>query len=309
MVVAVVAACGLDTSGLFDGPADAGGDAVGVTTLPLQDATLPEAAAPPTDAQGPDDATTPGDSPSDDAGASDASDASAPDACPAPQPDASIATITKMAPPPMIDGKLSDWGCTSWTELDDKNAAYVLENGQKIHGEYAVRWDPMNIYVAAHIVVPTLQGTNATAPYDNDAIEIYLTGDNPPTGDYDNQSHQYVVDWHDTIVDYNPNQSSTPNPPHVTAKTLVVPDGWQIEAAIGWQALLASGPGFASGNKIAVDVAFDDGDGTTLKTQLMAMVAQHSITCGCQSCCCGEVSPDPDMPNCDTLCFGVVTLQ
>jgi hypothetical protein len=301
--------CGLDRSGLEAPGRDAGGVDGAATTTPV-DATVPEASTT-MDASSPEAASSDDATSTNDTGAADASDGAADAACPSPDPDASVTVVTKITPAPTIDGNLSDWGCIGWTALNDKNAAYVLENGQKISGTYAVRWDPMNIYVAAHIVVPTLMGTNATEPYVNDAIELYLTGDNPPTGDYDMQSHQYVVDWHDTIVDYDYglNPSSKTNPPHVNAKTLVVSDGWQIEAAVGWQALLmGGGPGFASGNTIALDIAFDDGDGTTLKTQLMAMIAPHSSACGCTNCCCGG-GPNPDMPNCDTLCFGSVTLQ
>jgi hypothetical protein len=109
-------------------------------------------------------------------------------------------------------------------------------------------------------------------------------------------------------VSQNPTGPATTNPPHLTSQVKTMSTGWQVEAAIAWPALV-KGPAPSSGAVVGFDVAFDDGDGTTLKTQLLAMVAPHSLSCGCQSCCCGEVSPDPDMPNCDTLCFGEVTLH
>jgi hypothetical protein len=308
--LALVSGCGLEISGLG---AAADGDA-GTTKPPPPDATVPattggdasslpdDAGASSADAPTTNDATT-----TTDAG-TDAADA----ACPPPSTDASLSIATQIAPPPVIDGNLTDWGCGPWIDLNDTNAATVLQNGQTISGQYAVRWDPMNVYVAAHIVVPTLMGTNAADPYENDAIEIYITGDSAPTGDYDRSSHQYVVDWHDDVVDYGPleyppNQADT-SPKNFTSQVKVVPGGWQVEAAIGWQALV-NGKAPTAGATIAFDVAFDDGNGTALLTQLMAIVAPHSISCGCQSCCCGEVSPDPDAPNCDTLCFGSLTLQ
>jgi hypothetical protein len=57
---------------------------------------------------------------------------------------------------------------------------------------------------------------------------------------------------------------------------------------------------------IGFDVQFDDGDGTILKTLVLAMIAPHSSTCGCASCCCGQAA---DLPDCDTLCFEGVTLE
>ncbi len=145
---------------------------------------------------------------------------------------------------------------------------------QIISGQYAVRWDATNLYVAAHIVVPMLQGDNATTPYENDAIEFYLSGDTPITGDYDKQSHQYIVDWHNLVVDYGPTNyppsMAATNPPNFTSQVKVVTGGWQIEAAIAWTALV-DGKAPTAGAKIALDVAFDDGDGTTLNTQILAI--------------------------------------
>ena len=177
--------------------------------------------------------------------------------------------------------------------------------GQTLSGQYAVRWDATNLYVAAHIVVPTLEGDNTTSPYDNDAIELYASGDAPRTGDYDTHAHQYIVDWHNLAVDYGSNRKATPNPPNFASQVRIVADGWQIEAAIGWQALVTASPPPAA-TSIGLDIQFDDGDGTSIKKAVLAMIAPHPSACGCAACCCGQAL---DLPDCDTLCFGGVTLE
>jgi hypothetical protein len=312
----LLAGCALATSGLLAPTAGDPGGADASTPAPsTTDATTGSVPPPGTDGS----ITGDGGTPSDDAPATSSADASAEDAtsttdaaCPAAAQDAAVSVVTSIAPPPKIDGDLSDWGCGPWTTLDTANAAYTLQNGQALAGVFAVRWDSAALYFAAHIVVATLQGSDGTNPYNNDAVEIYVSGDSPLTGDYDATSHQYIIDWHNLAVDYGslhypPNQPST-SPKSFTSQTKQVADGWQIEAAIAWPALV-KGKAPTSGAKLALDVAFDDGDGTELKSQLVETLATHSLTCGCQSCCCGEVSPSPDMPNCDTLCFAGVTLQ
>ncbi len=304
----LLAGCGLAQNGLLEIGADGGGtDSSSKTDAP--DATVAEA-GPPADASLPGDANVPDGSVTPDDAASIADAGPADSACPSPSNDAAVSVITSIAAPPTIDGNLTDWGCGPWIELNDSNAAYTRVDGQTISGEFAVRWDANNVYVGAHIVVPTLQGTNTTEPYVNDAFEIYLSGDSPLTGDYDKLSHQYIVDWHNLVVDYGPSNygsmEAVTSPPSFTSAVMVVSGGWQVEAAIGWSALEDNSKAPGTGASIGVDVELDDGDGVTLNTQVLAILAAHSSTCGCKTCCCGEAT---DYPNCDTLCFGGATLQ
>jgi hypothetical protein len=303
---ALLAGCGLARTGLLAGGGPSG---------------APDAATPPPPPIGPGDASSlVGDDaglPGDDAGSAsdavvvtvvDASDA-AEDSCPPPSSDAAVSVVTATSTAPTIDGDLSDWGCGPWTLLSQENAAYARQSGQDVSAQFALRWDSAGLYFGAHVVVPTVRGDDPANPYNNDAVEIYLSGDSPLTGDYDPASHQFIVDWKNLAVDYGPLYyppgKPAPNPPQFQWKAKTVADGWQVEVAISWPALL-SGKAPASGGSIGFDLQLDDGDGTALDTQVLAGLAPHAAACGCKACCCGK---SPDFPNCDTLTFGRVTLE
>ena len=307
----VLAGCGLARSGLLAG-SDVPGDNpdASTTSPPPPDATTsgigPGAdASPGADAGAPSD-----DAPSapDVATSLDAGDASEA-ACPPPSSDAAVSVATAAATAPTIDGDLSDWGCGPWTELSQANAAYARQSGQDVSAQFALRWDAAGLYVAAHVVVPTVHGSDPVNPYNNDAVEIYVSGDAPLTGDYDPTSHQFIVDWKNLAVDYGsvhyPPSQPTPNPPQFKWMAKTVADGWQVEIAIAWPAL-GKGKAPTSGGSVGFDLQLDDGDGTALDTQVIAELAPHAAACGCKACCCGQT---PDFPNCDTLTFATVALQ
>ena len=307
----LVAGCGLAVSGLLDPNDPAAGGPDGSTPYPgLLDATG-AVTTPGSDGgtAGPEDAGAPEDDAPSSADASvpdDAADASEGGACPSPSADAAVSLVAPIAPAPTIDGDLTDWGCGPWTALTQTNAAYAMQNGQSVSAQFAVRWDAANFYFAAHVAVPLVRGDDGTNPYNNDAVEIYLSAP-PVNGDYDATTHQYIVDWKNLAVDYGPVHSPpnrpAPSPPHFTSQTKKVADGWQVEVAIGWPAVMKKP---ASGAAVAFDVQLDDGDGTALDTRVIETLAPHSAACGCKSCCCGQAN---DFPNCDTLTFVTVTLE
>ena len=310
-----IAGCGLATSGLFDSAA----------TVPTPDGS-PVVVTPVVDSSGP----TPieaggsnGDA-GDDAGATNSGDAgddapstSGEDAACSDTNDAgAIATVVEWSgAPPKINGDLSEWPCEGRIDLTDANAAYVKDSAHPFGARIEARWDKQNVYVAMHILDSNLDGgagDDLVNPYNNDSVEVYVSGDATLDGDYDAETHQYITDWKGLIVDYGPSHSGVlPDTTHAhfTAATMIVSDGWTYEAAIGWQTLYAAGGpnSFASGTGLALDFEVNDGDGTSQVAALILSMAPAQVTCTCtQACCCGQT---PDVPYCDSARIGRVTLQ
>ena len=131
--------------------------------------------------------------------------------------------------PIVIDGDLSDWGCPKFASLTPSNAAKVLPRTSgatvTVTGEFAIRWDATSLYFAVRVTDGNVGGNNATDPYLNDAVEIYLAGDTTLTGDYTNIDHQYVVDYKNLRTDYGPKpiatQHFTTNPRELTSAVSV----------------------------------------------------------------------------------------
>jgi hypothetical protein len=307
--IMTLAGCGLATSGLFaDVPLAANTADAGSSGL------KPDASAPALDASGgspfdagsidANDAST-----ADGGGGGDDDDGGDADACSGTTDVTSLGSIAESDAPPVIDGDLRDWPCSGWLTITPSNAGFVRTGGDPLAAEIATRWDQGNLYVAVHVIDPSVAGNNATDLYTNDSVELYLTGDPAPTGDYDSVSHQYVTDWTGRIVDYGPSHDNKPGdrqPAHFTAATRPMPDGWALEAQIGAPAVVAGA--FVSGANIGFDVEINDGDGTNQRGSLIAALSPVPAACTCkqQQCCCGH---PVDLPYCDSARIARSTLH
>ncbi len=314
MVVAI-AGCGLATSGLFDPsstvPSLDGSSAIVTPTFDANGPPTTNDAGPPQSDSGDDAGSpiTPQDAASD-GPPSTGSDASCVDT----QDAATIATITSWpAPPaPKIDGVLSEWPCDGRIDFSATNAAYTKPSTHSLSATVQARWDKQNVYLAVHVIDSTVGGNDAVDPYNNDSVEVYVSGDSSLNGDYDVTTHQYITDWKGLVVDYGPSHAGDnpdTKPAHFVAASVTVSDGWTFEASIGWQALYgAGGAVFASGTSLALDLEINDGDGTSQIAALVLTLAPAQPTCTCvqNQCCCGATN---DLPSCDSARIGRVTLE
>lgn len=88
-----------------------------------------------------------------------------------------LAMAQYTATPPTIDGDLSEYNLAYGSEL------LVAGSGPNNNTvSWGALWDGDNLYFAAHVVDAVVEGTNN--PWDNDAIEIYIDGDNSKDGTY-----------------------------------------------------------------------------------------------------------------------------
>jgi hypothetical protein len=248
---------------------------------------------------------------SDDAGHSDAS------SCPT----AAGTVLAPQAPGPItIDGDLGDWGSPAFTTLSASDAALIsgpsgtctaanaisqclVPAGETI--DFALLRDASNLYVGVRVTVPGVGGTNTTAPYDDDAVEIYLRGDPVATGDYTAVDQQYIIDWQNLVTSYGPPSTGNgqTNPPGVTSAVKVAPGngGYVLEVQI---ALSEIGGALAPGQTRGFDLSVDHGQGTAAtRSFLVWWMAAHAppqcTTAKCMDCTSGQ-------PYCDTLDFGLV---
>ncbi len=91
--------------------------------------------------------------------------------------------------PPVIDGDLSEFDLAYGSDI---LAAGDGPNNNTV--TWGVLWDADNLYIAAHVVDAVVEGTNN--PWDNDAIEMYIDGDNSKDGTYSAESFdtQLILD-------------------------------------------------------------------------------------------------------------------
>lgn len=137
--------------------------------------------------------------------------------------------------PPTIDGDLSEYDLAYDSDI---LAAGDGPNNNTV--TWGTMWDADNLYIAVHVVDAVVEGTNN--PWDNDAIEMYIDGDNTKDGTYSAASFdtQLIMDalneselWAKADgVEITDEESVW----------LLTSDGYSIEIRLGWAQL-----GFAPG--------------------------------------------------------------
>jgi hypothetical protein len=298
-----VAACGLNFDRYDPGAATAGGPDAST------DSFVAEAAA--------GDAVTQDVAPGDAAASDSAQQSSDASPCTA----AAGTVVAPEAPGPItIDGDLGDWGSPAFTVLAAGDAVLItgpsgtctaanatskclVPAGETT--DFALLRDATSLYVGVRVTVPGVGGTNTTAPYDNDAVEIYLRGDPVATGDYTAVDQQYIIDWQNLVIGYGPPSSGSgqTNPPGVTSAVKVAQGngGYVVEVKI---ALGEIGGSLSPGQTLGFDLGVDHGQGTAATRSFLAWwmsahAAPQCTTAKCTGC-------NPDQPYCDTLDFGLV---
>jgi hypothetical protein len=305
---AVAVGCGLDANGL----AEAG-----------------DASAPPRDAMG----TDPGEDnvgQGQDAGLDAIGNAppdASPDACPSrPAGDAGVVVATPAAAI-TIDGVLDDWVCPEMRTLEVGNAGLtaVRQYSQivppdagtfPIRADYAIAWDPSYLYFAVVVHDAQLDGTS-TKPYENDAVEIYLSTDPTVTGAYTHLDHQYVVDYQNNAIDYGPNTENraplVPNPASLVSKTTSGSGVWTLEARVDPSNVLGLQAIQAADQNVRLELQIDDNAGTgggggpqaniLIWHRNTGPAGDCSALEGSGTCCAGQSFPN-DAPACDNTWFG-----
>ena len=137
--------------------------------------------------------------------------------------------------PPVIDGDLSEFDLAYGSEILAAGEGPINNTVT-----WGTMWDANNLYIAAHVVDAVVEGSGN--PWDNDAIEMYVDGDNSKDGTYSAESFdtQLIMD----AVGLDSLWSKADGVPITdeTSKWLATSDGYSVEIRLGWEQL-----GFAPG--------------------------------------------------------------
>ena len=150
--------------------------------------------------------------------------------------------------PPQIDGDLSEYNLAYGSDImavgDGPNNNTVT---------WGTLWDANNLYIGVHVVDAVVEGTGN--PWDNDAIEMYIDGDNSKDGTYSAESFdtQLIMD----ALDLDTLWAKADGVP-ITDETSVwkaTSDGYSIELRLGWSQL-----GFAPGKGRTIGWSLSNND-------------------------------------------------
>jgi len=158
--------------------------------------------------------------------------------------------------PPAITGAID----TNWAKAPTTAITNVV-NGTT-QPDYSARWRAMydnnNLYVLVEVKDAILKAPPyAPDDWDDDAVEIYLDGNNTKTTSYNTTDHQFGFDWGVAATTSNM-YGSTP----ATGIVYTIPSvsgGYNLAASIPWSTIGTTSP--ANGKKIGFDININDNDG------------------------------------------------
>ena len=141
-----------------------------------------------------------------------------------------VAMSTYTPDPPVIDGNLSEYTLAYGSEILASGTGSINNTVT-----WGTLWDADNLYIAAHVVDAVVEGTGN--PWDNDAVEMYVEGDNSKDGTYSAASFdtQLVMD----AINLDSLWAKADGVPITDESSvwLATSDGYSIEIRLGWSNL------------------------------------------------------------------------
>ena len=156
------------------------------------------------------------------------------------------ATYTETAP--VIDGDLSEYNLAYGSDI------LAVGDGPINNAvTWGTLWDANNLYIGVHVVDAIVEG--AGNPWDNDAVEMYIDGDNSKDGTYSAESFdtQLIMDALDDTALWA-KADGVPITDE-TSTWLNTSDGYSIELRLGWAQL-----GFAPGKGRTIGWSLSNND-------------------------------------------------
>jgi hypothetical protein len=218
-----------------------------------------------------------------------------------------IAAQCVIGSPPTIDGNLADWPTSSMLPMTHATSAQpngtwdpseIVNDGDSA-ARFFVKWDFNYLYIAVAITDDIRETPNSTLLTDNDAFELFLDGAHNRTQAYDATDWQLVFSADNKKAAYQTGVAKT-FPSGVMYALGGSSPGWNLEVAIPWALVGASGTGGTVGRVLGLDLKLNDNDSGN-NTRDRGLTMYYTAT--------GAGSPACSAPYCRTDAFGAVQLQ
>jgi hypothetical protein len=161
---------------------------------------------------------------------------------------------------PTIDGIMEESWLPVTSHKLEKRIAGMPASDADLSASFRGKWDQDYIYILVEVKDSLLINDLGDQPLEDDAVAVFIDGNNDRATAYDANDHQYIFRWNDPVAyDYQPPQK-TANPDGVTFAQDTTSTGYIMEIQIAWDAI-----GVAPENRslfgIDLHVADDDNGG------------------------------------------------
>jgi len=164
--------------------------------------------------------------------------------------------IVNTVTPPILDGTID----TNWAKAP-VSAITKTVNGTK-QPDFSAQWRAMYDNTYLYVLVEVKDATLKAPPYgpnvyDDDAVEIYLDGNNEKATSYDANDHQFGFDYGIAATTANMYGSTTRT--GIVYSIPAVSGGYNLAAKIPWTTIGGTAP--TNGKLIGFDIDINDNDG------------------------------------------------
>ncbi|HMG83235.1 MAG TPA: sugar-binding protein, partial [Ferruginibacter sp.] len=156
---------------------------------------------------------------------------------------------------PVIDGAAD----SVWTKAPKNLIAQTISGTIQTGSTWQAMYDTTNLYVLVNVKDSNLSSNGNPTGYDQDGVEIMISGNNSKAGLYTSSDHQYRFNWN--VFPY-----STANIIGATTNSKVgivyaIPattGGYTLEVAIPWTTIGGTTPAPFNGKEIGFDININD---------------------------------------------------
>jgi len=163
-------------------------------------------------------------------------------------------TIKQAPVSPVIDG-VADVAWSVADKIKLTNSLYKpISSPNDLSADFKTMWDQNNLYLFVDVTDDVLKN-DASNPWDNDCVEVYIDAANSKSASYGPTDYQYFFVWDKTspkIYEQKQNRTEGVQYAMVTTNT-----GYQLEVKFPWSTL---GTKPHVGAKIGLDVQVNDND-------------------------------------------------
>ena len=172
--------------------------------------------------------------------------------------------------PPTIDGiKDESWKHSEYHTLENEILGSPFPEGD-LSASYKARWDDEHLYFLVEVKDDSLMNDVSALPWEDDAVEIFIDGNNEKAAQYDANDHHFIFRWNDDTV-YAYRESPLPvNPDGVSFAQDTTQQGYIMEMQIAWSAL---GVTASPAKPIGFDVYVNDDDAGGTHDRTLAWTA------------------------------------
>jgi hypothetical protein len=183
-----------------------------------------------------------------------------------------------------IDGDLSDYGSPTAFVIDSCNAAETMGT-PRATAAVKLEWSADALYIGIDVTDANREGTDASLPYLNDGVEIYVTPNADRNGCYGATDRHFIIDHTGVASRYQSQDLDAAAEPIAADRVEVVQTagGYRIELAI--DATIFGAP-LVQGQTLYFDVLVNDNNGeaqVNWRTWAMHPFDAGGV-CGCSYC-------------------------